>query len=197
MLFSKTETSYLRRNNIQKRYLEDYLTSFIKSFILDETNIETIAITLLNKNKQKKNINLVKSSEYEKQRCEVSLNNLVKAVENGIYYKTTNDRIKVLENRISELKTIIYLENNKDNIRHTKPYIRKFFQKSLTLSGINFAYYLVKKIFIDNQNIEIYLENPYNVEYKSFDLVAKQEYVKEYITKCKTEIIARNISIFI
>lgn len=181
----------------RKYILEDYLTSFIKSFILDETNIETIAMTLLNKNKQKKNINLVKSSEYEKQRCEVSLNNLVKAVENEIYTETTNDRIKVLENRISELKAIIYLENNKDNIRHTKPYIRKFFQKSLTLNGINFAYCLVKKIFIDDQNIEIYLENPYNVEYKSFDLVAKQKYVKEYITKCKTEIIVRNISIFI
>ena len=146
-------------------------------------------MTLLNKNKQKKNINLV--------RCEVSLNNLVKAVENGIYAETTNDRIKVLENRISELKAIIYLENNKDNIRHTKAYIRKFFQKSLTLNEINFAYCLVNKIFIDDQNIEIYLENPYNVEYKSFDLLAKQEYVKEYITKCKTEIIARNISIFI
>ena len=73
----------------------------------------------------------------------------IKAVENGIYTETTNDRIKVLENRKSELKAIIYLEN------------------------------------------------PYNVEYQSFDLVAKQEYVKEYITKCKTKIIARNISIFI
>ena len=124
------------------------------------------------------------------------MNNLVKAVENGIYTETTTDRIKLLENRISELKAIIYLENNKDNIRYTKAHIRKFFQ-SLTLSGINFAYYLVKKIFIDDQNIEIYLENPYNVEYKSFDLVAEQKYVKEYITKCKTEIIARNISILI
>lgn len=181
----------------RKDILEDHLTSFIKSFILDETNIETVAMTLLNKNKHKKNINLVKSSEYEKQRCETSLDNLVKAVENGIYTETTTDRIKVLENRISELKAIIYLENNKDNIRYTKAHIRKFFQKSLTLSGINFAYYLVKEIFIDDQNIEIYLENPYNVEYKSFDLVEKQEYVKEYITKCKTEIIARNISIFI
>lgn len=53
----------------------------------------------------------------------------------------------------------------------------------------------MKKIFIDDQNIEIYLENPYNVEYKSFDLVTKREYAKEYITKYKTEIIARNISI--
>lgn len=79
----------------------------------------------------------------------------------------------------------------------TKPYIRKFFQKSLTLNGINFAYCFVKKIFIDDQNIEIYLENPYNVEYKSFGLVTKREYAKEHITKCKTEIIARNISIFI
>ena len=125
------------------------------------------------------------------------MNNLVKTVENEIYTETTNDRIKVLENRISELKAIIYLENNKDDIRYTKAHIRKFFQKSLILSGINFAYYFVKKIFIDDQNIEIYLENPYNVEYKSFDFVAKQEYAKEYITKCKTEIIARNISIFI
>lgn len=53
----------------------------------------------------------------------------------------------------------------------------------------------MKKIFIDDQNIEIYLKNPYNVKYKSFDLVTKREYAKEYITKCKTEIIARNISI--
>lgn len=53
----------------------------------------------------------------------------------------------------------------------------------------------MKKIFIDDQNIVIYLENLYNVEYKSFDFVTKREYAKEYITKCKTEIIARNISI--
>ncbi|MGN1222849.1 MAG: recombinase family protein [Christensenellales bacterium] len=181
----------------RKEIIEDYLTSFIKDFISNDDNIENISNVILNKNKQKKNIYLLKSSEDEKRRCEMSLKNLLTAVEDGVYNETTNERIRLLENRISELKAIIYLESNKENTRRTKAYMKKFFQKALTLDGINFVYYLVKKILIDNQSVEIYLECPYNSEYKSFDLIKTLEYTKVYKSKCKTETISREISVFI
>ena len=103
----------------------------------------------------------------------------------------------MLENRINELKAIIYLEKNKENSRHTNAYITNYFRKALTFNSINFVYYLVRKIIIDNENIEIYLECPYHNNFTTEELIDKINYKQTYKTKCKQETIIRDISVFI
>ena len=54
----------------KKELLEDYLTSFMKEFISNDNNLEAITNVILNKNKQKKNPSIIKTSEEEKAKCE-------------------------------------------------------------------------------------------------------------------------------
>ena len=180
-----------------KEFLEDYLTSLLTEFISDNENLETIWKNLMKKYKEKKNINLIKSCETEIQKCQASLNNLCKAVEKGVFTNTTNDRIQVLETRINELQAEIAIEKSKDSTRHSFSFIKKFYTKALELDSINFSYYLVNRILLDNDTFDIYLEVPYEDKFKEYELIKSFNYKKIYESKLRRMDFDKKINIYI
>ena len=183
--------AYLKNN------LEDYLTSYLKEFILKHYNMDLVSKILIKKFKEKKNLEQLKKFEEEKKECQTSLQNLVQAVENGVFNKSTNDRIKFFESRISELDADIHLEKSKDNDKYSKPYIRKFFLDSLKLEDFEFVNYIVNKIYIDDDTVDIYLNCPYGNDYSTFDLIRKEQYSRSYEHGKDYLTIEKIISIFI
>ena len=181
----------------QKVYLEDYLTSFIKTFISNHYNIDSISKILIAKYKQKKNLEQLRKYEEEKIKCEKSLKNLIQALENGIVNDTTNNRIKFLESRITELDAEIFYEKSKDNEKFKKPYIKKYFSNALKLDDYEFVTYIINKIEIDEDTVDIYLNCPYGTNYSTFNLIKKGRYEKTFTCGKTCQNISKEISVFI
>ena len=180
-----------------KIFLEDYLTSFIKGFISNSDSIDLISKILIAKYRQKKNLEQLKKYEDEKAKCEKSLNNLIQAVENGIVNDTTNNRIKFLESRITELNAEILYENSKDNEKFKKPYIKKYFSNALKLDDYEFVSSIINKIIIDEDTVDIYLNCPYDTNYSTFNLIKKGRYEKTFTHGKTYQNISKEVSVFI
>lgn len=181
----------------RKEYLEAYLTSYLTEFITNDENLALISNVLVGRFKQKKNLELLNSYEHELKRCKSSLENILKAIEEGIDSGSVNDRVKVLENRIKELEAEIYLENNKENVKYTLSYVKNHYKKALKLESFEFVNYLVNKIVIDDTTLEIYLERPYFDNYTNYDIIKKEHYEKVYKAKFKSFDLSRDITVFI
>ena len=184
-------------SSYRKNELEDFLTSFIREFFNETYNLNLIAKTLLKKFQLKKNLDQLKKFEEEKVQCKDSLKNLLQAVEKGIVSSSTNDRIKFYEARISELDAEISYEKNKDNVKFQKPYIRKHFLESLKYDNYELVSYMINKIEIDEETVDIYLTCPYGNNYDTFDLIRKICYSKTYHRESGDQTISKEISILI
>jgi len=159
-----------------KIYFENYLTNCIKSFISNKYNIGKLSKILLSRYKDHKNVNLIKEYEDEILRCKNSLQNLCFAVEQGIVTDSTNNRILSLEDRVRELQAEITIEKNKLSYKQSIPFIRNFYKKALSLESIMFVYYIVNKIEIDKDEIDIYLEIPYSDKFTETSLISTINY---------------------
>ncbi len=181
----------------RKEYLEAYLTSYLTEFVSNDNNLALISNVLVARFKKKKNSELLNNYEHELKRCRLSLDNILKAIEEGLDSENMNERVKVLENRIKELEAEIYLENNKENKKYTLSYVKNYYQKALKLESFEFANYLVNKVMIDETTLEIYLERPYFDNFSNYDLIKKERYQKAYKSKFKSFKFVRNVEVFI
>ncbi len=96
----------------------------------------------------------------EQSKIESSLANLVSAIEKGIIFDTTAKRIKELETRQKELSIKISKEKNKKMCAISRKNIIDYFEAALLLSPAMLISYLVKKIVIYDDKIEIYFNTP-------------------------------------
>ena len=181
----------------RKDFFEDYLKLFIRTFISEPSNIDLISKILLSKYKQEKNLEQLQQYENEKSECQVSLQNLVHALERGIYTDTTNERIKFLEKRIIELDAEIFYEKNKDHPKYSKTYIKKYFSDSLKLNDLELANLLINKMVLDDDTLEIYLHCPYDDSFTTFTLIKKVCFEKTYKSGWKIIHLSKDISVFI
>ena len=64
----------------------------------------------------------------EKKKCQDTLNNLLKAIEQGVVNKTTNTRMQELESQLEEIEKEILIEKSKSSICIPECEIRKFYK---------------------------------------------------------------------
>ena len=107
-----------------------------------------------------KNNSLLKSLENELKEKEIALNNLLKAVEQGVVNKTTNQRMAELENQIEELNTKIMIEKNQNSITLSRQELREYYLETLMLEPKLLVDYLVKQIKVFENKIEITFNGP-------------------------------------
>lgn len=98
----------------------------------------------------------------EQRQNEIALDNIMKAIERGIMNNTTNKRMKELEVRQEELERLILIEKSKQIRQFTEKEVRKYYEQALRMEPQMLINYLVQKIVLFDDRMEIYYNSPIN-----------------------------------
>ena len=96
----------------------------------------------------------------EKERAELTIDNIMSAIEQGVVTKTTTARLKELEARLEELEKQILIERGKINVRLTQKEIREYYEQALRLEPQMLINFLIKEIVLYDDLIEIQFNSP-------------------------------------
>ncbi len=150
---------------IKKPIRQEFLENIIIDLIIKELNNKKVKEMIVNglletqKELSKENLILV-ALEKEQRQHKLSLNNLIKAIEQGIFSPTTQKRLHELEDNIEQLERKIIIEKNKQSIQVSKQEIEEYLNQALTLEPQLLINEIVKEIKLYNDKIEIYFNSP-------------------------------------
>ena len=88
--------------------------------------------------------------------CQRFIDNIMRAMEEGIITSTTKDRLRELEEQKENLKARLLIEDSKARIKITKRDIKKFITKAIHKEPAQLLKLLIKKIVLHDDKIEVY-----------------------------------------
>jgi len=103
---------------------------------------------------------IINSLVKEYKQAEISLNNIMKAVEQGIVNNTTNKRMKELENQLEDIDRQILIEKSKSAFKVSKQAIKEFYIEALKLEPKLLIDYIIKEIRVYEDKLEIIFNSP-------------------------------------
>ena len=149
-----------KKSIIRKEILEDIIVNTTLKVFTDGTNIYELAEKLLNKlNDQIHNQSVLNLLENERSELQKSLNNMLDAVEKGIFTNSTKQRIEELENKIEDIDTKILLEKSHTKTLLTPKEIVGYIKKALSKNPRIMLKMLIKEIILYDNRIEIYYKH--------------------------------------
>ena len=95
----------------------------------------------------------------ELEKVNTAIENMLQALEAGIITESTNQRLKDLEIRRTDIRAKIEKEKHQKDCRLTEQSILSFFATVLKLSGRQLIQLLIKKIVLYNDRMEILFEH--------------------------------------
>ena len=95
-----------------------------------------------------------------KKQAELTLNNIMLAIEQGVVNKTTNKRMNDLEQQIEDLERQILVEKSKTTTKITEDEIRKYYTEALKQEPLLLIDMLIKQIKLFNDKVEITFNSP-------------------------------------
>jgi site-specific DNA recombinase len=144
------------RQEILEKYLFDtILTELSKPKVQDK--MVKILMDIQNTPKTNSNLNLLIKT---KKQMEITLNNILLAVEQGVVNKTTNNRMKELEQQIEDLDRQILVEQSKTTKKISEEDIRKFYTEMLKQEPLMIIDNLIKQIRLYNDKAQITFNTP-------------------------------------
>lgn len=102
-----------KTKSIRKDFIEDLIISYTSKYVLTEEFIEYIAEIILMLQEEEKDTSVLNSIKAELNTTKTSLQNIMKAIEQGIYTETTKTRLLELEDRQLQLETQYKIEELK------------------------------------------------------------------------------------
>ena len=159
--FGRKHHNGCTKSCLRKEDFENYIVEIITNILSKPRNISILTNKLLEVQEN----NDIKSStikilKRKKKQAESAIENIMKAIEQGIINKSTNDRIKALEKDIEEYEKQITLENAKSDLKVTKEDIKTYFNKALKNEAFSLINYAVKIIKVYDDKIEITFNSP-------------------------------------
>lgn len=153
-----------RNNCIKETIRQDILEVYLLNTIITELSKQKVQDQIVKKlmdlqNTPKTNTNLNMLIKSKKQ-AETTLNNIMLAVEQGVVNKTTNNRMKELEQQIEDIERQILVERSKTSIKISEEDIRKFYIEALKLEPLLLIDALIKQIKLYNDKVEITFNTP-------------------------------------
>lgn len=149
------------KNAIKKDLLENFVINFILRELSSKENIDNAvnAIMALQEEYSNNNpkLNILKK---EKHQTDTALNNLMRAIEQGIISTTTNKRLHELEEQQTELERKILIEESKQTVLLDREQIKTYYLKALASNPERVINTLIKEIVLYNDKIEVYINNP-------------------------------------
>lgn len=112
-----------KTKSIRKDFIEDLVLDYTKQFVLTDEFIDYIAEIIEKVQEEEKDLSMLKSIQSDLNATKNSLQNILKAIEQGIFTDTTKSRLLELEKRQQQLEAQLQFENAKVNA----PKIKKDF----------------------------------------------------------------------
>jgi hypothetical protein len=146
---------------IKKELLEEFVVDFILGELYQKERLSAAvdAIMYLQEQYAKNNPNL-SILKKEKKQIDTALENLIRAIEQGIISATTKKRLQELEEQQTELERKILIEESKQAVLLTREQIERYYRKVLALEPERILNTLIKSIVLYNDKIEVYLNSP-------------------------------------
>ncbi len=144
---------------VRKELLEELVVNAVQE-ALQKTDLEALADGILEQGKKiaedSSVLNLL-TTEYEE--TTRAIDNLLRAVEQGIFTQSTKDRLEQLEARKTELETKIACEKARSMLVISKEQIMEHLHAALKRSPKQLISYFIRKIVLFNDHIDIYCKS--------------------------------------
>ena len=154
-----------RNGCIKETIRQDILEQFLLDTIIEEMSKPKIMNVIVN-NLLKVQDNLSNNNGVlnrllkGKKQAETQLNNILNAIEQGVVNKTTNARMKELENQIDDIERKILIEKSKSSVKISEEEIRTYYAEALKEEPLTLINYLIKEIKLYNDKIEFTFNTP-------------------------------------
>ena len=110
---NKKQRKGCKTKSIRKDFIEDLVLDYTKRFVLTDEFIEFIADVIEKLQEEEKDTSLLKSIQADLNATKNSLQNILKAIEQGIFTDTTKGRLLELEKRQTQLEGQLQFEKAK------------------------------------------------------------------------------------
>jgi hypothetical protein len=146
-----------KKYSLRKDDLEKLVIEVTTKVLSNPVNMEVLVdrIMAMNEKRSETNSTLIILNK-EKTEISRAIDNMVKAIEQGVVTSTTRTRLQELETQLDEIKAKIRIEDAKAQLKLTKPEILKFINKAIRKEPAAMIRLLVKKVILFDEKIEIY-----------------------------------------
>lgn len=144
------------KEGLEQLVLETIITQLKEPELMDKL----ISAILEEQERRNRENSALLVMQREQRQNEIALDNIMKAIERGIMNNTTNKRMKELEARQEELERLILIEKSKQVRQFTEKEVREYYEQALRMEPQMLINYLVQKIVLFDDRMEIYYNNP-------------------------------------
>ena len=160
-LGKKRHTTNCNKQTLRKEILENFVIDILLKELNKPQTIEKMITNILNVQENMESGNSFLTSLYkEKTETQNTLNNIMKAVEQGVVNNTTNKRMIELENKLENIERQIIVEKSKTNFKLTKEDIVTYLNDALKLEPQLLINYIVNQIILFDDKMQIYFNSP-------------------------------------
>ncbi len=160
-LGKKRHTTNCNKQTVRKESLEDLVIKILIEQLNNPKALDKIVSNILKVQESEDYGNtLLTSLNKEKIETQKILDNIMKAVEQGVVNNTTNKRMTDLEKKLEDIERQIIVEKSKTNFKLTKEDILNYFNDALKLEPQLLINYLVKQIILNDDKMQIYFNSP-------------------------------------
>lgn len=175
---------------IRKNILENFVIELILESLSSEKILNQLVKGLLKlQEEQIKENSTLQYLKRELKQVELSINNIMKAIEQGGTSNTVMKRLRDLEERQTTLERNIILEKSKITIRLTEKEIREHYKQALELNPQMLINFLIKEIILFDDKMEIIYNSPLNTSpddsqgFSFYDKIVKMPFVIQNMSK--------------
>ena len=160
-LGKKRHTTDCNKQTVRKEILEDLVIKILIEQLNSTKTLDKIVSNILKMQESEDCGNTLLTS-LNKEKCETQkiLDNILKAVEQGVVNNTTNKRMTELEKKLEDIERQIIVEKGKTNFKLTKEDILNYFNDALKLEPQLLINYLVNQIILYDDKMQIYFNSP-------------------------------------
>lgn len=149
---------------VRKDVLEKFVLDNVIKILRKPKIMDCVVKNIMDEQKnQESNLSIIESLMKNKNMAEIALQNLIRALEQGIVNNSTNQRIKELETTITEIDKQILIEKSKTPIEVSEEEVRKFYKEALLFDSLKLISYVIKYIKVFEDKIEITFNNPIKI----------------------------------
>ena len=156
---SGCKKSVIRKEILEKLVLDRIIRELNRSQIM-QSIVANLMYIQEEQTKESSALNMIKR---EKRQVDTALNNLVAAIEQGIFSNTTNKRPHELESKQEELEKQMLIEKRKLSVQLSEETIRRFYTEALKSEPQLLIECLVKEIILFDDKIEIQFNSPIKI----------------------------------
>lgn len=160
-LGKKRHTTNCNKQTLRKEILENFVIDILLKELNKPQTIEKMISNILKVQENMESGNSILTSLYkEKTEVQNTLDNIMKAVEQGVVNNTTNKRMIELENKLEDIDRQIIVEKSKTNFKLTKEDIVTYLNDALKLETQLLINYIVNQIILFDDKMQIYFNSP-------------------------------------